>query len=227
MSWKHSLICSGMAATSIALFAGNAFARDLYWSEEKKIFAADIDGGNVTAAPIFDGDLSTPVMGSYIVDIDVTDDYIYWTGHNGGDVWRADRDGGNATQIVSDTGYSIHFLEVDEAAGKIYFGDFGGRILEADLNGGNVSTVFSDSAMIGLSGITTDATVTGSQQFLALSSSNSWLYRIEGGSIVGYEELEGGTGNYGIVQVPSTNTVYYTNHTESTLRSYDLRCRSC
>src|SRR5690625_4401604 len=203
LSWQILLLRSGLSLASLLLLAGRAFARDLYWTEQKQILASDIDGGNV--ALIFDGETSTPPMDSYAVDIEVTDDHIYWSGHDAGDIWRADRDGSNAVQLVSGTNSSIHSFDIDEDAGKIYFNDYSGRIMVADLaDGGNVTVGVSDSRLGQPSGLAIDRTATGEDaQILTVTANGSYLHRSEiseewGGWYLKYDDLEGGNGIYGL-----------------------------
>src|SRR5690625_1567540 len=224
--WKKTITYSGMSLASLLLLAGTAFARDLYWTEQKQILASDIDGGNVTL--IFDGENSTPPMDSYAVDIQVTDDHIYWSGHDGGDIWRADRDGNNAVQLVSGTNSSIHSVDIDEDGGKIYFTDYSGRIMVADLSdGANVTVGVSDSRLGQPTGLSIDRTATGEDaQILTVTANGPYLHRSEiseqwGGWFLGHDDLEGGNGIYGLAFDDSTNTVYYTNYNENTLRSYN------
>src|SRR5690625_130420 len=227
LPWKKDLLRSGLSLASLLMFFGTAFARDLYWTEQKQILASNIDGGNVTL--IFDGENSTPPMDSYAVDIQVTDDHIYWSGHAGCDICRADRDGNNAVQLVSGTNSSIHSFDIDEDGGKIYFNDYSGRIMVADLaDGGNVTVGVSDSRLGQPSGLAIDRTATGEDaQILTVTANGSYLHRSEiseewGGWYLKYDDLEGGSGIYGLAFDDSTNTVYYTNFSEDTLRSYNL-----
>ncbi|HLS27207.1 MAG TPA: hypothetical protein VK041_01040, partial [Opitutales bacterium] len=201
--WKKTITYSGMSLASLLLLAGTAFARDLYWTEQKQILASDIDGGNVTL--IFDGENSTPPMDSYAVDIQVTDDHIYWSGHDGGDIWRADRDGNNAVQLVSGTNSSIHSFDIDEDSGKIYFNDYSGRIMVADLaDGANVTVGVSDSRLGQPTGLSIDRTATGEDaQILTVTANGPYLHRSEiseqwGGWFLGHDDLEGGNGIYGL-----------------------------
>src|SRR5690625_3008731 len=227
LPWKKNLLRSGLSLASLLMFFGTAFARDLYWTEQKQILASDIDGGNVTL--IFDGETSTPVMGSYAVDIQLTDDHIYWSGHDAGDIWRADRDGSNAVQLVSGTNSSIHSFDIDEDGGKIYFTDYKGRIMVADLaDGGNVTVGYSAAVLGQPTGLVIDRTATGDDvEVLTVTANGPYLHRTSisedfGGWHLGYKDLQGSNAIYSLAYDDVTNIVYYTNFADYTLRSYNL-----
>lgn len=208
---------------SLCLPGTSAFARDLYWTEQKQILASDIDGQNVTV--IFDGDTSSPQMASYAVDIAVTDTHIYWSGHSGGDIWRANRDGTDATQLATEVGSSIHFLAISETTGKIYFSDYSNGIYSANLADGSAVTNFYSGNPGAFAGLVLDSTATsGVDELLWVSAGSTWLYRTvpEWWSTSADVELEGGNATYGVALDESTSTFYYTNFTDGTLRSYDL-----
>src|SRR5699024_2759310 len=132
--------------------------------------------------------------------------HIYWTGHGGGDVWRANRDGSDPVQLISGTGASVHFLEIDEAAGTLRFTDFGGRILQTDLAGENLQTVLNDNRLAGLAGFTAHPNPGSYDAVLAVRSGSPHLFHLVldewGGWLDSQVQLEGGNGNYGMVYVP-------------------------
>lgn len=78
-----------------------AKAQDLYWTVNgPEIMGAEKDGSD--SRTVFDG----TGMDGNAIDVFVTADHIYWTdsvfgGGAGGGVWRADRNGENATQLIS------------------------------------------------------------------------------------------------------------------------------
>lgn len=222
--WKYSLTSLSLVLTASSLMTGSLAGRDLYWTEQKQILASDIDGSNV--AVIFDGETSTPPMASYAVDVAVTDTHVYWSGHSGRDIWRADRDGSNPVQLVTEAGDLLHFLAVNETGGKLYVSDFSSGLYQADLaDGGNLVNVYGDAPFT-FSGLAYDEGVSSQDELLAITTANNFLYRIVpsewGGYVAEWDELEGGDATYGLALDSAARVIYYTNYTDGTLRSFDL-----
>ncbi len=216
-AFKSLLYLYSLLAT--LLFATSLSAYDLYWTEyadgSAVIMASDIDGQN--AAPIVSG----TDMASYAVDIAVTDSHIYWTGHEGGDVWRANRDGTQPERIIEPGGELalVLNLAIDEAAGKMYLADFANGIFSANLDGSGLTNLWSSNPT-DYSGIA----LKNSSELLWVTTSTEWLYNqpVTPGAQPGAVELEGGTVTFGLAYDAGTDTVYYTNFEEGTLRSYNL-----
>lgn len=222
--WKHPFFYLWSVLAPLCLIASSSSARDLYWTEQKQILASDIDGQNETV--IFDGETSSPPMESYAVDIAVTDTHIYWSGHSGGDIWRANRDGSEPMQLINVAGGLPHFLEISETTGKIYFSDFSNGLYSADLaDGGNLNHFYSDSSPGNFSGLALDpSTTSGVDELLWISANSNWFYRSipDWFSTSAESQLEGGNSTYGLAFHAGSRTLYYTNFSEGTLRSYNL-----
>ena len=184
-------------------------AHDLYWTERvgdpavTVIMGSDIDGENVTVVR------ELPEMASFAVDVEVTDDHIYWTGHNGRDLWRANRDGSEAIRLIDNhSGFtSLHFMVIDESEESIYLTDHGNGIFRTDLDGGNITNLRSPPP-INFTGL---ARREGSE-WIWLSSANNFLYyqTLPSSAQPNIRELAGGNDTYGLVYDADTDTVYYT-----------------
>src|SRR5690625_951101 len=210
----------------LALFlpALSLSAFDLYWTEQKRILASDIDGSNQTV--IFDGETSSPTMTSFAVDIAVTDSHIYWSGHDGGDIWRANRDGSGATQLIPNAGTSIHFLEINEAKNRLYYTDFNHAIVSATLEGTNIEQRgWQALPYTGLAMAKSDATA---DELLVLTATDNQLRRFlpeQWDSRNEAELPESSIQTYGLAFDPDTQDVFYTNFGNNTLNVYNLETK--
>ena len=225
----------GAAAASIGLSTSLA-AHDLYWTEYSTdpntavIRASDIDGEN--AVTIFE----TTELGTFIVDIAVTEDHIYFSGHNNGSVWRADRDGQNATAIITaaDTDpeaeaglLSVHNITVDAAGGKLYIACHTNGIFSADLDGSNLKNLFG--VVSGWPGQNySGVTLKDPDQLLWNNTMDNNIY-IQDRDVEPFPSsvfVAGGTATYGLAHNPDTDIVYYTvwaGGSPSNLYSYHLQ----
>ncbi len=96
-------------ARSIDSFAIDIVGRKLYWSEHDRILRANLDGGREEVV------LSLPVPGMWIQALDGADGKMYYTyyseTHDGGVIGRANLDGTDAEDIVTeDAGYGIELV---------------------------------------------------------------------------------------------------------------------
>lgn len=196
-------------------------AFDLYWTEQKRILAADIDGNNETV--IFDGETSSPAMASFAVDIAVTDSHIYWSGHDGGDIWRANRDGSDPIQLVPNAGNSIHFLAISEGKNHLYFTDFNNGIAVSDLDGSN--TQMRDASGNAYTGLAMAVGNTSADELLVLTATDNKLRRFLPDQWWSPDEADlpdSSIQTYGLAFDPETQNVYYTNFGNGTLNVFNL-----
>src|SRR5262249_1922678 len=85
----------GLVALGLCL-AGMSQARSdgLYWGEATQIQRANLDG---SGQAILVGDQN----GVIAITLDLAGGQMYWTNYSGGDIWRANLDGSEATPLVS------------------------------------------------------------------------------------------------------------------------------
>lgn len=78
---------------------------------------------------------------TYGMFYDSANQYLYYTG-TGDSIWRADRDGTNTTQIVSNAGDVVVDLVIDQTNNKIIWTDFNNsRIRRSNLDGTNIEDI--------------------------------------------------------------------------------------
>ena len=105
----------------------------MYWTEyshfdEGKVQRANLDGSNVE-------NLVTNIPGAIGIALDLSQGKIYWT--NAGKLRRANLDGSDIEDVLSN--YGAHYLTLDVAGRKIYWGNHGrNKIQRANLDGTNV-----------------------------------------------------------------------------------------
>jgi len=221
MTLKKAIRC-GTAIAACWMVPAWLPAQELYWTEYSgeagtvRIQTSDINGENVDT-------LFAPTeMASFAVDVEVTDTHIFWSGHNGGDVWRASLDGTEPPVQIIAPGeglQSVHNLAVDESTGTLYIADQNLGIFSAGLDGSNLTNLWGTVPTL-YSGIQ----VRSSNQILWVSRETGYLYiqELPAGPFPEAVLLEGGADIYGLAYDPVSDAVYYTSHTGGTLRSYNL-----
>ena len=138
-------------------------ARRLYWAERSSglIIGVDLDNVGSFENAIFITDLTKP----YQIALDTANDHMYWTerGEGASKIRRADRDGGNVTDLAFGPVAPLNpfGLALDPVAGKMYWtergtgSDGGDWIARADRDGQNGEIIVT-SAYHSLSGIAVD-----------------------------------------------------------------------
>ena len=111
----------------------------VYWSDidADKIQRATLDGSTIQ-------DLVTMVR-SFGITLDVQGGKMYWTNDfSGGKIQRANLDGSNIEDLVTTGLMDLADIELDIAAGKMYWTDFdGSKIQRANLDGSNVEDLIT------------------------------------------------------------------------------------
>jgi V8-like Glu-specific endopeptidase/uncharacterized protein YjbI with pentapeptide repeats len=111
----------------------------VYWSDVgmDKIQRASLDGSNIQ-------DLVRRVK-AYGITVDVQGGKMYWTNDfGGGKIQRGNLDGSNIEDLVTTGLIDLADIELDIAAGKMYWTDFeAGKIQRANLNGSNVEDLIT------------------------------------------------------------------------------------
>ena len=112
-----------------------AEAQNMYWTDERGIHRAGIDGGNpetILPVTLFDPDG---------VAIDTVRGKIYWTDDDLQEIRRANLDGTNVETIVTELASSLG-IAIDPVGEKIYWTDWAkSKIQRANLDGTNVETI--------------------------------------------------------------------------------------
>lgn len=205
--------------------SGAAVAQDLFWTDQARIRSASIDGTN--ADVVFDGSGEVGL----IVDVAVTDDYIYWTDNREstavgeGGVWRLARAGGEAELYIPNDGsfWALQFLEIDESANKIYFTDYREGLFSADLDDGGNITNIADIVSNGHTGI---ALIDSNEAFLITAATGDVdLYRVNlstGAYTTEHTFFGHNEQQYGLVYDPVDEMVYITNFGDGFLDALHL-----
>ncbi|MEX2382002.1 MAG: hypothetical protein WD490_06435, partial [Opitutales bacterium] len=220
-----------LAPLTALLLPSSALAFDLYWTEQLAqgdvIMGSTIDGHN--AVTVFDGAGMAP--DAVIVDLAITDTHLYWSANadsdSAGGIWRSNRDGSSAERLVPTAGNFTqpHFLAIDEGNNALYFSDYSGGIFQARLtDGGDLTTVVASSEG-GTPPNFTGLAFRDADRLLFFSSGNNSLYDLTVGGFSWWLELTGfslpgGAATYGMAFDPDTQTAYYTDFEEGTLRSF-------
>ncbi len=207
-----------LAGAAVSLAGIRLAAFDLYWTAETVIMASDIDGGNVTE--VFDG----TGMDDWAVDVVAADDHIYWGDRNGGNLWRADRDGSDAQIIFENDGTfsSLHYLALDLDNERIFVTDHQEGVFELDLADESVSELFSGQGVSQFTGLA----LRSSEELIWFNAGNNWMYRTnlltgdtpEGDAI----ELAAGPTTYGMAYDSDGDVLYYTDFNSGVLHAYDF-----
>lgn len=109
-------------------------AGKIYWTAANSLYKANLDGSSTTA---IGPTLSSDVEG---LDIDLTNNKIYWADKGNGKIQRADLDGNNVEDVL--TGLSSpHDLKLDITASKVYWREGTTLLRKVDLTGNNAADV--------------------------------------------------------------------------------------
>ena len=117
-----------------------------------RLFFLDLGGGRVFSSNSDGSDLKVLISeGRRFPDgvvVDASAGHIYWTNmgnpnSNDGTIERADLDGGNITEIISEGGtFTPKQLQLDKKNGKLYWSDREGmRVMRSNLDGSDIETL--------------------------------------------------------------------------------------
>lgn len=220
-----------LAALASALgFVPCLTAQEIFWNEGGGsagatilIRGANIDGSS--AQTLYEHQLSN---GAHIVDFETTDTHLYWSTHNDGEVWRAelsDIEGTAAPILAASDGLgSPHGMTIDSMNGKLYFADRDKGIFSAALDGGSLTNLYPGNNPPAFFDYTA-VVPRGDSELIWTATNTKFLYLQPAGVATEQPfivEMTGAPATYGLAYHAGSDTVYYTNITDGTLRSYNL-----
>jgi len=146
----QSIALSGTVTSPGSNIRGIAFdglSHRLFWADNgaDRLLRANADGSASVVLHTITGGNSFPAD----VRLDLTGQFLYWCDQTRNRIQRSTLNGGSVIDVITNAAATgPYFMDLDLAAGKIYWGDFGGgSIFRANLDGSARETLLTGNNM--------------------------------------------------------------------------------